>query len=175
MCIRDRARSTRFVSQLGNCAAAYCNPDCPLFCARLLHFLCRDQLGCETTCTHRSSRPQSAQRSVGYVFHMAQNRSACAGMPAASGYKFRRGGLSWYGLEVMSSGTSVPFTPYSAPHLGAIPNPVSYTHLACPRRCNVSDKRAVDFELADSKLSQGGEVGIASSKVVNRQRQSHRL
>jgi hypothetical protein len=87
-----------------------------------LHFLCRDQLGCETTCTHRSSRPQSAQRSVGYVFHMAQNRSACAGMPAASGYKFRRGGLSWYGLEVMSSGTSVPFTPYSAPHLGAIPN-----------------------------------------------------
>jgi len=27
------ARSTRVVSQLGNCAAAYCNPDCPLFCA----------------------------------------------------------------------------------------------------------------------------------------------
>jgi hypothetical protein len=122
------ARSTRFVSQLGNCAAAYCNPDCPLFCARLLHFLCRDQLGCETTCTHRSSRPQSAQRSVGYVFHMAQNRSACAGMPAASGYKFRRGGLSWYGLEVMSSGTSVPFTPYSAPHLGAIPNLIRPMH-----------------------------------------------
>jgi hypothetical protein len=32
--------------------------------------------GCGTTCTHRSSRPQSAQPSVGYVFHMAQNRSA---------------------------------------------------------------------------------------------------
>ena len=144
------ARSTRFVSQLGNCAAAYCNPDCPLFCARLLHFLCRDQLGCETTCTHRSSRPQSAQRSVGYVFHMAQNRSACAGMPAASGYKFRRGGLSWYGLEVMSSGTSVPFTPYSAPHLGAIPPSV----LRCTLRAGPEYARTTE---GDTVLLQSAQ------------------
>jgi hypothetical protein len=37
------ARSTRFVPQLRNCAAAYCSPDCLFFCARLLHRLCRDQ------------------------------------------------------------------------------------------------------------------------------------
>src|ERR1700689_5040195 len=29
---------------------------------------------------------------------------------------------------------------------------------------DIADKRAVDFELADAKLSQGCEVGIASSK-----------
>jgi hypothetical protein len=37
------ARSTRFVAQLGNYAAAHCDPDCPLFCVRLLHSLCIDQ------------------------------------------------------------------------------------------------------------------------------------
>jgi hypothetical protein len=38
------ARSMGFVSQLGSCAAAYCNLDCPLFCASPLHYLCRHQI-----------------------------------------------------------------------------------------------------------------------------------
>src|ERR1019366_85412 len=40
---------------------------------------------------------------------------------------------------------------------------------------DISDKRAVDLEFANPKLSQGGEVGVASAKVVNRQRQPHGL
>src|ERR1039457_3204618 len=43
----------------------------------------------------------------------------------------------------------------------------------CDRRIvrlytDIPDKRAVDFELADPKLPQVAEAGIASSEVVNR-------
>src|SRR6266436_6192799 len=36
-------RSMGFVTQITNCADASCNPNCLLFCASLLHYLCRDQ------------------------------------------------------------------------------------------------------------------------------------
>jgi hypothetical protein len=36
-------RSTVFVCQLRNYAAAYCNPECTLFCPSPLHYLCRVQ------------------------------------------------------------------------------------------------------------------------------------
>jgi hypothetical protein len=43
----------------------------------------------------------------------------------------------------------------------------------CDRRIvrlysDIPDKRAVDFELADPKVSQVAEAGIASSEVVDR-------
>jgi len=43
-------------------------------------------------------------------------------------YSGTKRGLSWYGLKVMSSGTSVPLLRRPAPHIGAIPTLIRPMH-----------------------------------------------